>query len=132
MDKQGPCIPTSAKAKSTLCNIFSLHLCLLASQQRQTFISHEGASAEFVNTVSFVHLPVLFLYTCMMHKEFCNSYFYSGLSREIAWGRLCLSRTTQLFTITFFLISCFSISLSAYGFDFGTVLTSVKDVVLWF
>jgi hypothetical protein len=42
MDKQGPCIPTSAKTKSTLCNIFSLHLSAFFSlQQQQTFISQQ-------------------------------------------------------------------------------------------
>jgi len=67
-----------------------------------------------------------------MHKEFCNSDFYSSLFRELARGRLRSVHADTTIHNHFFSDLLLHLSLSTYQIKFELVLTSVKDLVLGF
>jgi hypothetical protein len=120
-------LSTLAKTKSTLCSLFSLRpLCLLSLATSADVHLPPEASAVVVNSVSLQFLSYL---PSNLHDA--QRILQFVLLQHVSLGRLlgagfCLSRTTQLFTITFFLISCYCSCSLHMNTSLGSLLTSAQ------
>ena len=82
------------------------------------------------HTVSLLLSISVFPSTCMMHKEFCNSDFYSSLFREVARGRLRSVHADTTIHNHFFSDLLLQILLFTHDTNNRAVLTSVQSLVL--